>query len=164
MASFNKVILMGRLTATPELKQTPSNVSVTTFTVAVDRRFARSGEGQETADFITVVAWRQTAEFVCRYFKKGRPILVCGSIQTRSWTDQQGNKRYVTEVVADEVSFVESKADSDAHSGADDNANSSARQNRSQQQYTPDAYGAPAYSNGSDSDFEELPGDDNLPF
>ena len=156
-SSFNKVILMGRLTANPELKQTNTSVSVTTFTIAVDRRFARGGEGQQTADFITVVAWRQTAEFICRYFKKGRPILVCGSLQTRTWTDQQGGKRYATEVVADEVSFVDSKPEGEGRS--DSYTSEPASQNR---QYTPDAYGAPAYSSGSD--FEELSSDESLPF
>lgn len=155
MASFNKVILMGRLTANPELKQTPSGVSVTSFTLAVDRRFAKAGEGQQTADFISIVAWRQTAEFICRYFKKGRPILVCGQIQTRSWTDQQNTKRYTTEVLAEEVSFVESKGDGNPQEGAEPAGHQGGdKQN---------TYGAPAYSSG-DTSFEELPSDDNLPF
>ena len=102
MASFNKVILIGNMTADPELRQTPSGVSTCSFSIAVNRKMAKNNE----VDFITIVTWRQTAEFVSRYFKKGKPILVCGSLQTRSWSDQQGNKRYATEVVADEVSFV----------------------------------------------------------
>ena len=120
MASFNKVILIGNLTADPEIRQTQSQISVCRFTIAVNRRFARGNNGtdaqnqQQTADFITVVAWRQSAEFVARYFKKGRPILVCGQLQSRSWTDQQGTRHYATEVVADEVSFVESKSDAPA--------------------------------------------------
>ena len=85
MASFNKVILVGNLTADPELKKTPSGVSVTSFSIAVNRRFTKQGEQPQT-DFINIVAWRQTAEFVARYFNKGRPILVCGQLQTRSWT------------------------------------------------------------------------------
>ncbi len=89
MASFNKVILIGNLTADPEIRQTQSQISVCRFTIAVNRRFARSAgagdaQNQQTADFITVVAWRQSAEFVARYFKKGRPILVCGQLQSRS--------------------------------------------------------------------------------
>ena len=153
MASFNKVILIGNLTADPELKQTPTGISVCRFTIAVNRRNARAEAGQQqTADFISIVAWRQSAEFVAHYFRKGRPILVCGRIQTGSWTDQQGNKRYTTDVVADEVSFVES-ARSDSGAGAPGG------------QYTPDAYAAPAYSNTSNSvGFEELADDDNLPF
>ena len=108
MASFNKVILIGNLVADPELKQTQSGISVTSFRIAVGRRFAKPTDTQQ-ADFIDIVCWRQTAEFVTRYFTKGKSILVCGSLQSRSWTDQNGNKRYATEVVADEVSFVEKK-------------------------------------------------------
>ena len=158
MASFNKVILIGNLTADPELRQTPTGISVCRFTLAINRRFSRnSAEGQgaaqqQSADFITVVAWRQSAEFVARWFKKGRPILVCGQLQSRSWTDQQGAKHYATEVVADEVSFVESK--NDAAPGSNNT------------QYTPDAYGTPTYSNVADDvkSFEETPDDGSLPF
>ena len=107
MASFNKVILMGRLTAAPELKQTGSGVSVTSFTLAVDRKYNKDAE--KKADFITVVAWRQTAEFICKYFGKGSAIIICGSLQTRSWKDADGKTRYITEVLASEASFAESK-------------------------------------------------------
>ena len=99
MANFNlnKVILGGRLTANPELKQTPSGVMVLSFGIAVNRRFASRTEdgqmGQTQADFINCTAWRQTAEFISRYFHKGSSICIVGQIQTRSWTDQQGNKR-----------------------------------------------------------------------
>lgn len=99
---------MGRLTRDPELRTTPSGVSTCTFTVAVDRRY-KSADGQTQADFIQVVAWRQTADFVSKYFSKGSRILVTGSIQTRTWDDKDGNKRYVTEVVAEDVEFCESK-------------------------------------------------------
>ncbi|MBO5789617.1 MAG: single-stranded DNA-binding protein [Clostridia bacterium] len=154
MASFNKVILIGNLTADPELKQTPNGVSVCRFTLAVNRRFVRSEQGQQSADFITVVTWRQSAEFVSKYFKKGRPILVCGQLQSRSWTDQAGQKRYATEVVADEVTFVENKSDLNATSAGG-------------QQYTPDAYAsAPSFSNGVGDmgSFETIADDENLPF
>jgi single-strand DNA-binding protein len=107
MASLNKVILIGHMTADPELKQSTSGVSVCSFSIGVSRRYTK-GEQQQT-DFITIVAWRQQAEFVCRYFKKGSSICVCGSLQTRTWTDNRNNKRYATEVIADEVSFVERK-------------------------------------------------------
>ena len=152
MASLNKVILIGNLTADPELKQTPTGISVVTFTIAINRRYQSktAAEGTQTADFISIVAWRQTAEFVSRYFKKGKPILVCGALQSRSYTDNQGNKRYVTEVVADEVGFVENKSDSSG--GAS--------------QYTPDAYSAPSYSN-TDAvapKFEAVSSEDDLPF
>lgn len=114
MASFNKVILMGRLTATPELKQTGGGSSVASFTIAVDRKYNKGEEKQ--ADFISIVAWRQTAEFICKYFDKGSAILIEGELQTRSWTDQQGNKRYATEVVAHEVTFCEAKKNSETNS------------------------------------------------
>jgi single-strand DNA-binding protein len=107
--NLNKVVLCGRLTATPELKQTTGGVSVCTFTLAVNRRFSKEGEQQ--ADFITVVAWRQTAEFITKYFDKGNSICITGSIQTRTWKDSKGEKRYATEVVADEAMFVDSKSE-----------------------------------------------------
>jgi len=107
MASFNKVILMGRLTHTPELKQTQGGKSVTSFGLAVDRSYVKEGEERQT-DFFTVVAWRQTAEFICRYFEKGSAILVCGELQTRTF-EQNGQRRTVVEVMASEVSFCETK-------------------------------------------------------
>ncbi len=157
MASLNKVILIGNLTADPELRQTQNGISVTSFSIAVQRRFVKQGDttAQQTADFINIVAWRHHAEFVTRYFKKGRPIFVCGQIQSRSWTDQQGNRRYATEVVADELSFVDyAKQAGDSQAGAQkDNS------------YMPDAYGAPSYSNADTApQFEEVADDDNLPF
>ena len=112
MASFNKVILMGRLVAAPELKTTPAGLPVTSFVLAVDRKYSKDGE--KKADFITIVAWRQTAEFVCKYVGKGSAIIICGELQTRSWTDDAGKKRYATEVLANEVNFVESKKNSEA--------------------------------------------------
>lgn len=147
MASLNKVILIGNLVADPELKQTQNGIMVTTFRIAVSRRFTRAGE-QPQADFIDIVCWRQQAEFVTRYFTKGKPILICGSIQTRTWTDKDNNKRYSTEVVADEVSFVERKSDSSSFSRDFDTAQQ-----------------APSYSSPkANSSFEELSADDELPF
>ena len=108
--NLNKVVLCGRLTSDVELKATPSGVNVCSFTLAVNRRFSK--EGEQSADFITCQAWRQTAEFISRYFKKGSSLCITGSIQTRSWKDQQGNNRYATEVVADEAMFVDSKGES----------------------------------------------------
>lgn len=107
---MNKVILIGRLTKDPELRYTPSNIPVCRLTIAVDRRF--KSENQPTADFINCIAWRQQAEFISKYFEKGRRIAITGSIQTRTWDDQEGKKRYETEVVIDDVEFVESKKDS----------------------------------------------------
>ena len=150
MASFNKVILVGNMTADPELKQTTTGTSVCSFSIAVNRRFTKAEQGQQTVDFINIVTWRQSAEFVSRYFKKGNPILVCGQLQTRTWTDNQGVKRYATEVVADEVSFVGPAAQGNAPvaGGA----------------YTPEAYTTPSFGGATGASFEEIPSDDSLPF
>lgn len=147
--NLNKVVLCGRLTADPELKQTQNGIAVVSFTVAVNRRFTRGADGQNNsqADFINCVAWRQTAEFISRYFKKGSSLCVTGSIQTRTWSDNTGAKRYATEVVVDEAMFVDSRTD---------NASAS---------YVPDAYGSPSFSSGVDApNFEEIKTDDDLPF
>ena len=104
---MNKVILIGRLTANPELKKTQTGTSVTSFSLAVDRRFKK--EGEQTADFINVVAWKTTAEFICKYFTKGKMLGIAGSIQTRSWQAQDGTKRFATEVIAEEAYFVGDK-------------------------------------------------------
>ena len=109
MAALNKVILIGHLTADPELQQTPSGVSVTSFSIGVSRRFAKGEQAQ--SDFINIVAWRNTAEFITKYFQKGNAICICGQLQTRSWTAQDGSKRYATEVIAEEASFVERRAE-----------------------------------------------------
>ncbi len=104
---MNKVILMGRLVKDPELKPTQSNISVCTFTLAVDRRF-KNQQGERETDFIPCVAWRQTAEFVAKYFSKGSRMACIGSMQVRSW-DDNGSRRFITEVVAEEVYFADSK-------------------------------------------------------
>jgi len=106
---MNKVFLMGRLTADAELKQTTSGTAVATFTIAVNRRFAK--EGQQQTDFIRCTAWRQQAEFICKYFAKGNMICVVGNIQTRNWEDAEGKKQYSTDIVVDEVYFTGSKAE-----------------------------------------------------
>ena len=108
---LNKVILMGRFTRDPELRSTPQGISTCSFSIAVDRNFVRPGE-ERKADFINCVAWRQTAEFISKYFRKGSMIALEGSIQTRSWDDQDGKKRYATDVVVNQVYFAESKRDS----------------------------------------------------
>lgn len=107
---MNKAILMGRLTKDVEIRQTPNGVSVARFTLAVNRRFAK--EGQQQADFINCVAWRQTGEFIARYFQKGSMIAVVGSIQSRSWDGQDGKKQYATEVNVEEAYFTGSKSES----------------------------------------------------
>ena len=151
MADLNKVILMGHMTADPELKQTSSGLSVCSFSIGVNRRYSKQDQNQQSVDFINIVAWRQQAEFVSRYFKKGSSIIVCGSIQTRKWTDNNGQARYATEVVADEVSF-----------GAP--AAAGAGERPAAQGYTPAAYGNPTYNSADSANFEEIPGDDSLPF
>lgn len=156
--NFNKAILGGRLVADPELKQTQNGIPVCSFRIAVGRRF-RSGsndaQNQPQADFIDIVAWRQQAEFVTRYFHKGSSICVVGTIQTRNWTDNQGQKRYATEVVADEISFVDSKGEGSSASQTSGFASS----------YTPDSY-APSFSSQTEAapKFEEMSNDDDLPF
>ena len=155
MADLNKVILMGHMTADPELKQTTSGISVCSFSIGVNRRYSRAEQGQQSVDFINIVSWRQQAEFVSRYFKKGSSIIVCGSLQTRNWTDNQGQKRYVTEVVADEVSFGAPAAASQ---------NASFEEKPAAQSYTPTAYGAPTFDSTPSANFEEIPGDESLPF
>ena len=146
--NFNKVMIGGRLTADPENSQTTSGISMTRFSVAVNRRFAKDSSQQQT-DFFNVTAWRATADFVSKYFKKGSSIFVIGTLQNRSWTDQNGQKRYATDIVAEEVSFVDSRSESSS-SG----------------QYVPDSYNAePSFSGGAEAPkFEEIKGDDDLPF
>jgi single-strand DNA-binding protein len=108
---MNKVILMGRLTRDPEVRYTQTNNTlVASFSLAVNRRFARQGE-ERSADFINIVAWNKTGEFCSKYFKKGQQVAVIGRLQTRTWDDEQGQKHYVTEVVAEEVYFADSKKD-----------------------------------------------------
>lgn len=146
---INNVVLMGRLVATPELRQTQNGISVTSFSLAVERSYARQGEQRQT-DFINCVAWRNTADFISRYFQKGSMIAVTGSIQTRNYEDKNGNKRTAFEVIVDQASFCGSKAES-GNAGA---------------YRAPEVQAAPApsFSTGNDGDFEEIPGDDDLPF
>lgn len=143
---LNKTILMGRLTADPELKHTQSGTAVTSFCIAVDRNRPKQGEEKQT-DFIDCEAWRQTAEFICKYFRKGQMMALSGSIQTGSYTDRDGNKRKTVRVRADEVSFCGGK-----------NENRPAEPKPAAAPM-PDPY----YSSGSDSDFYEL-SDDDIPF
>lgn len=116
--NLNKVILGGRIANDLELKQTPSGVCVCSFSIAVARKVGKDKEQQ--TDFINCVAWRNTAEFIQRYFRKGSSIAIVGNIQTRSWDDKNGGKRYATEVIVDEAMFVDSKNDGVASAGATD--------------------------------------------
>ena len=156
---LNHITIMGRLTRDPELRRTGSGVAVASFTVAVDRDFGGRDGGEKETDFIDCVAWRQTGEFVSKYFTKGRMIVVSGRLQIRSWTDKDGNKRRTAEVVADNCYFGDSKRDGDSGSafGGNNFAN---------------AYSAPAGFGGYSapagnpaSDFAMLEDDDaQLPF
>jgi single-strand DNA-binding protein len=137
--SFNKVIIQGNVSNEIECKVTQNGTSVCSFNVAVNR-YSKEPDAKKV-DFFTAVAWQQKAEFVSRYFKKGSPILVCGRLENREWTDKQGNKRISTEIIAEEISFVGGKESStDAKNEA----------------YTPSAYGG--------AQMEEVPTDDSLPF
>lgn len=146
--NFNKVILGGRLTQEPELKTTSSGVQYVNFSIAVNRGYTKGEEQQQTADFINIIAWRQRAEFVSRYFRKGSSICIVGSIQSRSWTDNQGNKRYATDVVVDEINFVDSK-------GEVSSATTS---------FASDAYTAPSFATENAPKFEDVSDDEELPF
>lgn len=137
---LNTVILMGRITAAPELKKTQSGISLVNFSIAVDRAY-RSGSERQT-DFINIVAWRQTADFICNYFKKGQMIAIEGSIQTRPYEDKNGNKRTAFEVVANNVSFCGDKRDGAAADSSE----------------------VASFSNAGADDFTEFSGDDDLPF
>lgn len=163
--NLNKVILGGRLTGDPELRQTPQGIAVTSFGLAVSRRYAAKGQERPT-DFINCVAWRSTAEFVSKYFHKGSPICVVGSIQSRSWVDQQGNKRYAVDVVVDEANFVDSAADRRAEAvitqdegipfNPYDSGSSGTENNGKGTVYGPKDEETPG--------FRELTDDDDLPF
>ena len=167
---LNKVIIMGRLTADPELRQTPSGVSTCQITVAVDRNYTPQG-GEKQTDFITVVAWRQTAEFISRYFAKGKMIIVEGGLRTRTYDDKRypDVRHYVTEVQAENVMFGETKAA--AQSGGNYAPQQFAQPQYSQPapapQYAQQAQpqqSAPAVSFGDLGDFEEVIGDGDVPF
>ncbi len=156
---LNVAAIMGRLTADPELRTTGSGISVCSFTLAVDRSFVRQGEERQ-ADFINVVAWRSTAEFICKYFTKGQMMAVTGSIQTRNYEDRQGNRRTAVEIVASDVSFTGSRRESGG--GSSENTGSSYHSAPASRPAISEP--APAYSSGSNEDFEEILGDDDLPF
>ena len=164
---LNHITIMGRLTRDPELRRTGSGIAVASFTVAVDRDFGGRDGGERETDFIDCVAWRQTGEFVSKYFTKGSMIVVSGRLQIRNWNDKDGNKRRSAEVVADNVYFGESKRSADSNSSYGGNAYGG---NNS---YGGNAYSAPAPSYGGysapasapASDFAMLEDDDaQLPF
>lgn len=155
---INKAILVGRLTRDPEVRQTQSGLSVVSFTVACDRPYS-SNNGERQADFINCVAWRQNADFIGKYFRKGNAIGIDGSIQSRQYQDKDGNNRTAVEVVVERASFVESKSAANRSTGGasdfDNYGASPAFQNNSNNSN---------YSSGSVDDFEELESDADLPF
>ena len=150
---LNHIVLMGRLTRDPELRRTQAGIAVTSFRLAVDRDYqSKDGSGDKQADFIDVVAWRQTAEFVAKYFSKGRMAVVSGRLQIRDWTDRDGGKRTTAEVVADNVYFGDSKRDSAPPAGGGNYGGS-------QSSYG-GGYDAPSIS----ADFTEAEDDGERPF
>ena len=157
---LNVVVLMGRLVADPQLRQTPQGTSVASFRIAVDRNFARQGE-QRQADFIDIVAWRQQAEFVSKYFQKGSPIVVEGSLQTRQYQDKNGNNRTAIEIVATNVNFAGPKSANANGMGAPVPAAPAADySSRPAVQSAP----APSYSAGSSEEFALIEDEGDLPF
>lgn len=151
---LNKAILMGRLTADPELRHTPNNVPVLSFTIAVDRAYSK--DGKRETDFLDIVAWRSTAEFIARYFRKGQMIAVTGSIQARIWEDKEGKKRKSIEIIADDAHFTEAKKNS---------SNQGEREYYSSNQSS--SYSAGQYNNApveETSDFQEISDEGELPF
>lgn len=152
MASFNKVILIGNLTADPEIRQTNNGMKVCTFSIAINRRGKDGG-----VDFINIVAWKEKAEFVTQWFKKGKPILVCGQLQQRQWTDKNGGKRYEYEVLADEVTFVAAAEPAFAAAKTEPLAKPETPAEKAPIPYIPEGYGKSVA-------FEEVPEDGDLPF
>lgn len=154
---LNVVALVGRMVADPELRTTTTGTSTCTFRIAVDRNFVRQGE-ERKADFIDVVVWRQTADFVCRYFKKGSWIAVNGSLQTRTYDDKNGNKRYVVEVIADNVSFA-------GNAGANASGGAQSAAPAVQGYARPSAPAQPeSYASGTADDFAVIDDNEDLPF
>ena len=166
---LNHITIMGRLTRDPELRRTGSGIAVASFTVAVDRDFGSRDGGERETDFIDCVAWRQTGEFVSKYFTKGSMIVVSGRLQIRNWTDKEGNKRRSAEVVADNCYFGESKRSNEGNAYGGNTYGGGYGNNN----YGGNSYGAPAPSYGGysapaaapASDFAMLEDDDaQLPF
>lgn len=161
---MNKVILMGRFTRDPEMRQSQQGTPVVSFTLAVDRRFAR--EGQQSADFLSCVAFGKLAEFICRYFRKGSMIAVAGRLQSRSWDDKEGKRQYATEVIVEEANFTGSRSETNTTGGYE--------QRSQQQSYSRQPAPAPAQqSGGAEPNFDEFEAmgfasmdnsEDDLPF
>ncbi len=163
---MNMICLLGRLTADPELRHTQSQVPVTSFTLAVDRAYQPKGQERQ-ADFINIVAWRQTAEFVTRYFRKGQRLALTGTLQSRRYVDKEGNNRTAYEVVADNVFFAESKSQNGGYQagGYQQGFQSGYQAPPAFDSQIPQYSEAPtAFATAAPSDFEEIVGDEELPF
>lgn len=162
---MNNVSLIGRLTADPELRHTPNGNATTRFNIAVDRNYVRQGEERQ-ADFITIVAWQQRAELICKYFSKGQRIGISGQIRTGSYTDKDGNKRYTFEVWAENIDFCESKGGQNSNQGSYGNYQQNNSQQNSYQQSSRQepAPANTAYVSGDTGDFTDIPADEDLPF
>ena len=158
---LNVVAIMGRLVADPELRTTPNGISVASFRIACDRNFARQGEQRQT-DFFDVVAWRQQAEFVCKYFQKGSLIAIEGNLQSRQYQDNNGNNRTAIEIVANNISFAGPKNSGNTGSGAPYQGGPSYQNAQHARPAAVEA--APSYSAGSADDFAVIDDNDDLPF
>lgn len=153
---LNVIAVMGRLVADPELRKTPNGVSTTTFTIACERSFVKAGTERQT-DFLDIVAWRNSAEFVCKYFRKGQLIAVNGSLQTRTYEDREGKKRKVYEIVADNLHFADSKGSGGGGGGSYASQDMAAAPRSLPQEET-------AYSAGAPDDFAVIDDSEDLPF
>ena len=160
---LNRITIMGRLVANPELRYTPKGTPVCSIRIACDRE-TKNADGEYDTDFIDVVAWRNQAEFVCKYFHKGQMIVVQGYIQTRSYTDREGVKRKAFEIVANNVEFGEPKRDSYGTPPEPTDYSSSQPSYQNSRPAPAIDQPAPAYTSGDTGDFEEIPTDDDLPF
>ncbi len=151
---LNVIAVMGRLVADPELRQTPNGISTTTFAIACERNFVKAGTERQT-DFLDIVAWRSSAEFACKYFRKGQLIAVNGSLQTRTYEDKEGRKRKVYEIVADNLHFADSKGSGGGQGAVAAPAAAPARAIPQEHE---------AYSAGSPDDFAVIDDSEDLPF
>ena len=170
--NYNRVMLGGRLTGDPELRQTQSGTPMATFTVAVNRRIRgnQQDQRQQPADFFRCITWNNSAEFVTRYFHKGSSIFVTGNIQNNNWTDQQGVKHYSTDILVDDIQFVDSRTENQGYQAAAPSGTGFGAPVQQQAQpaaaYTPSSYTSPGFNDSGDKEpnFEEISDEDALPF
>ncbi len=159
---LNHIVLMGRLTRDPELRRTQSGIAVASFSLAVDRDWSSKDTGEKATDFINIVAWRSTAEFVSKWFTKGKQVAVSGRLQMRDWTDKDGNKRTTAEVVADNVYFADSKSSGSTQQSSYSDYNAPAANSYQSSSYSNSGYGN--ISSEYKSEYSEIEDDGDLPF